>query len=502
MATEINKPEDELNVEPVDLLARLIGYEEANRAPAQKNKTSKKSITSEKIKILPVPVGQEIGKPPELEQPPKYKIEDILSPEDLKQIQDYKSQAILGQIPAILPTELQEVLKIKSPELEKRRAEIEAKKEQRYESAKSEFEKARRPEMEPGEILARSLIAIAPALIGRAAAGSLGGYAGGQASVTALTEFEKQKQEQQKMQQKYAEEALQAATQFGKGELDRIEAVQNELVKSQLKAGLLPYETQLAAQLNALKELGPKELKAIEAKAQAERQKNELLHQQWKETQQLKHKKYLEGEKLKLEQQRNLTEKERIRKDYIYSEIEKLEKEKEKGQKEPSQKQFEAAGFARRMELAMNDLSNIENSGFNRASFGSAAEAKLVPEYWKSQNFKQYYNAELAFINAVKRKESGAAVKDSEHEEYAKLYFPRAGDGPNVINEKNKRREQKFIEMKSQAGRAFDLTPSVIQKSYKLTPEIYNKMTDQEKIEYKSASPGRRGELIKQVEGR
>lgn len=562
MATEINKPKKFLDTQPVDFLERLIGYEEANRMPADISKTFKESIIKEASKIVPIPPEQEITPAPSISAAPSFEIPEALSPEEKKQIFESRQRALTGQLATALPTDLSKIISVWGPKLEQKEKEIEQKREERRTKAASKFEETKRPEIQTGEILARSLIALAPALIGRAAAGSLGGYAGAQASVTALSELERMRQEQQKLQQKYAEEELQSATQFGKGELDKIQEIQKELVKAQLKAGTLPYETQLAAQLNALKELGPKELKAIEAKSQAERKKAELELKKWQESEDLKDKKWLESEKLKIEQQKNLTEKERIRKDYIYNELERVQKEKEK-KLERSEKEKEKGssdlgfgfylkeGFTQKdrekaqdfvakfgsVKPAMDELTaSLKEADARRISkwtdLGSDFDAKAnalataLIEYTNrgasltanEKNLVESLGIRLeskgAFVDSLKsgfapeklakRLKMVEGVLARQTAGKIKPYQGYLVEEPKVIPSAEKGLKVISGAVKKQEVTKPKSSPFAAEKQQapKFTKEVYNKMTDQEKIEYKSASPERRSEIIKQVEGR
>lgn len=61
-------------------------------------------------------------------------------------------------------------------------------------------------------------------------------------------------------------------------------------------------------------------------------------------------------------------------------------------------------------------------------------------------------NGRINFITAVLRKESGAAISPGEFVTAEKLYFPRPGDDPSVIKQKQRARELAIKAMKVQAG--------------------------------------------------
>lgn len=59
----------------------------------------------------------------------------------------------------------------------------------------------------------------------------------------------------------------------------------------------------------------------------------------------------------------------------------------------------------------------------------------------QTSEFKSFDDARRDFVNAVLRRESGAAIAPSEFESAARQYFPVVGDGPQQIEEKRRRRE-------------------------------------------------------------
>ncbi len=67
-----------------------------------------------------------------------------------------------------------------------------------------------------------------------------------------------------------------------------------------------------------------------------------------------------------------------------------------------------------------------------------------VPYLFKSDKFKQIEQAQRDFINAALRRESGAAIAESEFENARLQYFPQPGDTPEVVKQKQKNREMQF----------------------------------------------------------
>lgn len=71
-----------------------------------------------------------------------------------------------------------------------------------------------------------------------------------------------------------------------------------------------------------------------------------------------------------------------------------------------------------------------------------------VPYFFKSDKYKQILQAQRDFINAALRRESGAAIAESEFENARLQYFPQPGDTEAVVKQKQKNREMQFAEIK------------------------------------------------------
>lgn len=125
---------------------------------------------------------------------------------------------------------------------------------------------------------------------------------------------------------------------------------------------------------------------------------------------------------------------------------------------------FKAATFATRMVQAEEILEGLERAGYDRSSMKESLRSKLPnflqPE--KGDKLLQQEQAERNFVNAVLRRESGAAISASEFESAQKQYFPRYGDTPNVLKQKRENRLTAVGGMKSEAGRAYGRTAQVI----------------------------------------
>jgi hypothetical protein len=137
-----------------------------------------------------------------------------------------------------------------------------------------------------------------------------------------------------------------------------------------------------------------------------------------------------------------------------------LGQERLKKAKEGTEPQKAAAGYARRLEQSEQVFGNLKKSGFNRASGAAAAESKLL-NAMKSGNLLSQEQAERNFVNAVLRRESGAAISPSEFASAEQQYFPRLGDTPDVLAQKDANRQQILETLKGSAGPALNSIPLV-----------------------------------------
>jgi hypothetical protein len=71
----------------------------------------------------------------------------------------------------------------------------------------------------------------------------------------------------------------------------------------------------------------------------------------------------------------------------------------------------------------------------------SAGAGRLLPNFMQTEDAQKFQQSKLNFISAVLRKESGAAISNSEIKNAEKQYFPSAGDTPGVLLQKKANRE-------------------------------------------------------------
>lgn len=125
----------------------------------------------------------------------------------------------------------------------------------------------------------------------------------------------------------------------------------------------------------------------------------------------------------------------------------------------PTEGETNAAGFAQRMERAIDVISNLpagSQPGVRAAVSGSlpvvggvAQRRAMTPEQ------QQYKQAADDWIRAKLRKESGAAIGVDEMQKEYETYFPQIGDTPEVIRQKAEARAIATNAMKTSAGNSY-----------------------------------------------
>jgi hypothetical protein len=112
-------------------------------------------------------------------------------------------------------------------------------------------------------------------------------------------------------------------------------------------------------------------------------------------------------------------------------------------------------GFGKRMEDANAVFDKIEKAGYDRSDL-SAGLGSMLPNMARSANAQMQDQAERNFVNALLRKESGAAIGKDEFSSAEVQYFPRAGDTPEVIEQKKANRERAIDTLRRESGKTWD----------------------------------------------
>ena len=113
--------------------------------------------------------------------------------------------------------------------------------------------------------------------------------------------------------------------------------------------------------------------------------------------------------------------------------------------------QAKASSFAARMQQAEQDISKLQNEGLSAVQ-GFASGIPGVGNYLQSTDHQKFETAKSAFITALLRQESGAAINKSEFSRYEKELFPQPGDAPQVVKQKAQLRAAAIEQMKGAAG--------------------------------------------------
>lgn len=127
--------------------------------------------------------------------------------------------------------------------------------------------------------------------------------------------------------------------------------------------------------------------------------------------------------------------------------------------------QSNATQFANRMEDATKNIDKLEpdvTSGglgtFKDRVARGITEGGYNPiprgatNWAVSEGYQSYEQAKSQFITALLRKESGAAISQSEFDRYSKEFFPTMGDSAEVIAQKKQARSVALEAMKKSAG--------------------------------------------------
>ncbi len=121
--------------------------------------------------------------------------------------------------------------------------------------------------------------------------------------------------------------------------------------------------------------------------------------------------------------------------------------------KQPTDAQNSASGYATRVQQSGQILDQLESSiaGYNIIGFKAQQAA---PNNLKSSTIQQYEQAARNFINAVLRRESGAAIAQSEFDNAYQQYLPYPGDSQQVLIQKKQNRDAVLNSLKQASGSA------------------------------------------------
>lgn len=129
----------------------------------------------------------------------------------------------------------------------------------------------------------------------------------------------------------------------------------------------------------------------------------------------------------------------------------------------------QAAGFAMRVEDGLSGMKQLIDTGQvspQRAAFISARLGDgMIANSALSPAEQSYLLHARDTVNAVLRKDTGAAITTDETKEYANLYLPQPGESDAALKVKNKKLENRFKTFRGESGLSYEAM-KVSSKAY------------------------------------
>lgn len=110
--------------------------------------------------------------------------------------------------------------------------------------------------------------------------------------------------------------------------------------------------------------------------------------------------------------------------------------------------QAKANGYAARIAEANPIFDSI---GDQFAGLGGLV-LQFSPNYFQTEDYQKFVQAKRNFVNAVLRRESGAAISQPEFDNADKQYFPQPGDSEEVLAQKKQNRETTLNNIRIESG--------------------------------------------------
>ncbi|MDE1492348.1 phage DNA ejection protein [Xenorhabdus bovienii] len=128
-----------------------------------------------------------------------------------------------------------------------------------------------------------------------------------------------------------------------------------------------------------------------------------------------------------------------------------------------------AAGFAMRIEDGLSGMDQLMKSSQispQRAAFISARLGDgMIANTALSPSEQAYLLHARDTVNAILRKDTGAAITDAETKEYGRLYLPQPGESNKALDVKNKKLAARFKTFRGESGLAYEAM-KVSSKAY------------------------------------
>lgn len=128
-------------------------------------------------------------------------------------------------------------------------------------------------------------------------------------------------------------------------------------------------------------------------------------------------------------------------------------------------------GFLIRSRDAHDVISALEESGTSLWNKTMRGLPGGVGNYGLDANAQKFEQAKRDFVNAVLRRESGAVISEEEFENANQQYFPQPGDGPEVIAQKRRNRENAIKGFEISAGPGASMVPDSTPRRYRFNPQ-------------------------------
>ena len=132
------------------------------------------------------------------------------------------------------------------------------------------------------------------------------------------------------------------------------------------------------------------------------------------------------------------------------------------GQKPTGKADPITAAYANRTVSANKVIDSLSDKFSSATAIGG-----ILPNIVQSADRQQYEQAKRDFVNAVLRKESGAAISPTEFSSAEIQYFPRAGDSAEVVRQKELNRVNTINGLIGSAGSAYNGTYLYTPPEYK-----------------------------------
>jgi hypothetical protein len=111
--------------------------------------------------------------------------------------------------------------------------------------------------------------------------------------------------------------------------------------------------------------------------------------------------------------------------------------------------------------ITANETLNTNEGALTGVKDTAAASLPVIGNMVVSEEYQMADQAGREFLAAVLRKDTGAAVTKQEFDIYGKMYLPRPGDGPDVLEQKRIARARALEGIQRGLGPAGSLVPEI-----------------------------------------